>query len=749
MKNHMHLFLALLLALSFSLMACSLENDETGSADNRTDTPAPDEDTTDTADMPSPSPATDVDATITSGDPNPTMSVSDTSIAATPVDAANDPQSIRMARANWDTGWFQAEIYRQLLEELGYDVEVVESLSPNDFYPALAQGDYDLWVNGWFPLHDGFLRDFEIRRYVQQVGAQVPGGALQGYLIDKRTADEFNITSINDLKNSDVVAAFDRDGNGQADLIGCNEGWGCERVIEHHLDAYELRDTVQHVQGEYSDLMRDTVDAYEAGESILFYTWTPNWPLDKLEPGEDVIWLQVPFSTLPDSAFTSEDATSVGDLDGCAADPCNVGYPPNDIRVVANTAFIHEHADVEQLLQEITIPLGAINEQNRRLVEGEDSPRDIREQAEDWIANNRTQVNEWLETALNTPEPTAGDSLLWQVQERGSLRCGIGDDELLGFNEQRNDGSYSGFDIDFCRVIAVALFNDPEAVDFIPLSDAERFRAVENGDVDVVIRDISWTALRDLGMDSPNAGTRLDFGPVILHDGQGFMVRTDSQIQSMEDLAGQSICVLAESDAAKNLTEQFETRDITFSLVDLSTTGDVYTAYENGGCDAVTANASQLAAQRSEFTNPDQHLILGNRISREQFAPSFIEGDPLWRDLVSWSIYATIYAEELEQARQEELGPDAEFELDAETAEQLRSASANTTPEMQRLLGVEGDIGERLGVSNDFAFNIIREVGHYGNIYERNLGQLEIEQRGPNAPWNVGSGGLLYTPPFR
>jgi glycine betaine/proline transport system substrate-binding protein len=765
MKNQNRLFLSLLLVFSIGLVACSSLTDETDSENTTADTTASGsatatattEDATNDATSGT---AADITDTTTTGADTPSTPEPDTQNATVMPEptatTGNTPttsgqSTIRMARANWDTGWFQAEIYRQLLEELEYTVEIIESLPPDQFYRRLSEGEFDLWVNGWFPLHNRFLReDFTVRRGVQQIGGQVPGGALQGYFIDKTTADRFDITNLEALEEPDVAAIFDRNGNGQADLIGCNEGWGCEEVINHHLDEYNLRDTVEHIQGEYSDLMRDTVAAYEAGEPILFYTWTPNWPLDKLIADEDVVWLEVPFSTLPGDTFTSTDTTSVEDLEGCAANPCNIGYPPNDIRVVANTVFLHEHPQAEQLFKLVTIPLADINEQNRKWFEGENSLTDIREHAEDWIAENRDEVDSWLEEARNTSEPLPGDSLMWHVLERGSLRCGINSEDFLGFNEQLSDGSYTGFDIDFCRVIAVALFEDPDAVEFVELDDEERFRALENGDVDLVIRDASWTALRDLGMDSPNAGTRLAFGPVILHDGQGFMVRTDSGIGGVQDLDGASICVLQESPDEQNLNEQMEVRDIEFSAVPLSTARDVYTVYKSNGCDAVTASASQLAAQRSEFDDPDEHTVLGSRISREQFAPAFVEGDPLWRDLVSWSIYATIYAEELEQARREELGTDA-FELDGETAERLRNSpdGPDNTPEMRRLLGLEGDIGARLGVSNTFAFDIIREVGHYGNIYERNLGQLEIEQRGPNAPWNVGSGGLLYTPPFR
>jgi glycine betaine/proline transport system substrate-binding protein len=735
MKTNIFFWLSMLIVLSISLAGCGFDPDDTPEPTEGSDRTATSDAAPSMADDDEDNEDNDDDDTSLTSTPEdlPTSAPEDDEDTGT--DDENSQTTINMTRANWDTGWFQAEIYRQLLEELGHDVELADPLPPDEFYPAAAEREFDLWVNGWFPLHNTFLITTEVRGRVQPIGTQVPGGALQGYLIDKATADEFNIIDVAALRNPEIAAEFDRDGDGLADLIGCNEGWGCEAVIEHHLDAYELRNTVEHIQGEYSDLMKDTIEDYEAGESVLFYTWTPNWPLDQLQPGEDVVWLEVPSSTLPGQEFTSVRETSIEELPGCATDPCNMGFPPNDIRVVANTAFIHENPQVEKLLQQVTIPLEDINEQNSTMFFGADSEEDIREQAEDWIADNRQQVDEWLEEAKRVePERVAGNSLLWQVLERGELICGINSEELPGFNEQQEDGTYAGFDIDFCRVIAVALFDDPEAVEFVPLTEEERFRALEDDEVDVLlIRNVSWTALRDLGMDSPNAGTRLDFGPVILHDGQGFMVRVDSGIQTLADLSNKRICVLRDSPTEQNLFEQLEAEGIDLTPLQLTNEFDVYRTYETGGCDAVTNDVSRLAAQRAEFENPDNHDITGIRISREQMAPVFVEGDPRWRDLVTWAIYATIYAEELEVSTDN-------VESNYEEAD---------SPEIRRLLGIEGSIGERIGISNDFALNIIQEVGNYGDIYERNLTPIGLGQRGPNKPWNAGEGGLLYAPPFR
>ena len=230
-------------------------------------------------------------------------------------------ETISMARATWDTGWFQTEIFIKLLEELGYTVDDPQTMDNLAFYLAAARGEVDLWVNGWFPSHNVFLKQDGVKGKVQPVGFEVIAGALQGYMVDKRTADALKIRSLGDLKKPDVAAVFDRNGNGKADLIGCNVGWGCERVVEHHLGAYDLRATVEHVQGDYSPLMDDTIARYKRGEPILFYTWTPNWTVGTLVPGKDVVWLQVPFPSLPIDQQDMEGQTIIAGVPGCDSRP--------------------------------------------------------------------------------------------------------------------------------------------------------------------------------------------------------------------------------------------------------------------------------------------------------------------------------------------------------------------------------------------------------------------------------------------
>jgi glycine betaine/proline transport system substrate-binding protein len=291
-----------------------------------------------------------------------------------------------------------------LLQDLGYEVSDPSTLDNPAFYLSAARGDLDFWPNGWFPLHDTFINQEDVQGQVELVGFQVEAGALQGYLVDSASIEEYGITSLEDFKDPEIAAAFDGNGNGQADLIGCNPGWGCELVIEHHLDAYELRDSVEHVQGEYSALMADTISRFQQGEPVLFYTWTPNWTVAELELGEDVMWIEVPFSSLPEEQGGEDVDTTAEGIEGCVSDPCNMGFIPNDIRVVANSTFLDENPAATTLFELVEIPLEDIAQQNVRMIEGEDSEEDIQGHAETWIEENRDQVDEWLSEARSAAE---------------------------------------------------------------------------------------------------------------------------------------------------------------------------------------------------------------------------------------------------------------------------------------------------------------------------------------------------------
>jgi glycine betaine/proline transport system substrate-binding protein len=301
-----------------------------------------------------------------------------------------------MAQATWDTGWFQAQVYKLLLEELGYTVTGPETLNTVAFYFFTAGGDIDFWANGWFPLHDRYLHHSDVLGKVKPIGYQVEAGALQGYLVDKATADRLGITNLGDLQDPQIAAVFDRDGDGRAELIGCNPSWGCWRTVEYQLDDFKLRDTVDHVQGDYSALMADAIAHYRQGEPLLAYTWTPNWTVSELIIGGDVMWLSVPFSSWPDDP---EADTEVESLAGCLETPCNTGFAPSDIRVVANVEFLEVNPAAATLFELAEIPLKEIAAQNVRMRAGESSEEEIRRHAEAWIEANREQVDQWLAAA--------------------------------------------------------------------------------------------------------------------------------------------------------------------------------------------------------------------------------------------------------------------------------------------------------------------------------------------------------------
>ena len=320
-------------------------------------------------------------------------------LAASAQDMPGEGTTVRFAQATWDTGWFHAAVYKQLLEELGYTVEGPTTLDNPPFYQAVSQGDIDLWVNGWFPLHNTYKPTFEGSAEI--VGAVAKGGALEGYLVSKAAVEKFDIKTLDDFKRDEVKEAFDRDGDGRADLVACPPGWGCEVNIEHHMDAYELRDHVNPIKASYAASMADAVAAHEQGEPILFYTWTPNWTVNELAPGKDVMWIEVPEVNLPDDMADLEDAATLEGVNGCVDDPCTLGFPANDIVPVANSAFLKENPAVRTLLNEISIPLDAIFAQNARMNDGEGDPEDIAAHAAEWIEKNRDKVDGWLDAARN------------------------------------------------------------------------------------------------------------------------------------------------------------------------------------------------------------------------------------------------------------------------------------------------------------------------------------------------------------
>jgi len=427
-------------------------------------------------------------------------------------------KAISMARATWDTGWFQTEIFKKLLEELGYVVKEPKTMDNLDFYLSAARGEMDLWANGWFPSHTSFLEEEQVRGKVEAVGFEVRAGALQGYLVDQQTADALGIQNLSDLRDPKVAEVFDHNGNGKADLIGCNVGWGCERVVEHHLDAYDLRATVEHIQGDYSPMMDETIVRYKQGKPILFYTWTPNWTVGTLIPGQDVVWIQVPFASLPGEQECLISQTTIRAVPGCQNDPCAMGFPPNDIRVVANKQFLDNFPDIRRLLELVKIPLKDISRQNAKMLEGEDDDEDIRRHALEWITSHRQQIDRWLEAAraLRPFKPPK------DLSQQGS--DAVSKTKVLRVVTKRfepfvsyQDNEYIGFSIELWKKIAANLGQEYELYGVNTI--AKLLDEVERGAADVAIAGISITVKRE---------QVLDFSHAYFETGLQIMVREGS-----------------------------------------------------------------------------------------------------------------------------------------------------------------------------------------------------------------------------
>lgn len=284
---------------------------------------------------------------------------------------------------------FQTLLVMRALEKLGYDVQPIKEVEYATAHIALANGDATFMADHWDPMHTDFYANAGSDAKLYRKGVYSPG-ALQGYLIDKATADKYSITHISQLKDPKLAQLFDADGDGKADLAGCNPGWGCEKVIEHQLDAFGLRSTVTHNQGSYSAIIADTITRHEQGKPVLYYTWTPYWVSGVMVPGEDVTWLQVPFSALP------------GGLSGRSTelpDGSNYGFEVNSQRIVANGAFARQNPAAAKLFEIMKLSSNDISAQNRRMREGEKSYRQIERHADSWIRAHQTQFDSWLNEA--------------------------------------------------------------------------------------------------------------------------------------------------------------------------------------------------------------------------------------------------------------------------------------------------------------------------------------------------------------
>ena len=289
---------------------------------------------------------------------------------------------------------FQTLLVSRALEELGYEVKDIKEIEYAAGHVAIANGDGTFMADHWDPLHTNFYNRAGGDEKIYREGVY-SSGALQGYLIDKATAEEYDITNIEQLKEPEIAALFDTNDDGKADLTGCTPGWGCEEVIEHHLDAYELRDSITHNQGSYSAIIADTIARFEQGDPVFYYTWTPYWVSGVMVPGEDVVWLEVPFSSLP------------GDREGvdtALPDGTNYGFMPNDQRIIANQEFADNNPAAAELFSIMKLSANDISAQNLAMRDGEDSEQDIERHTDLWIEANRDTFDSWLEQARAAAE---------------------------------------------------------------------------------------------------------------------------------------------------------------------------------------------------------------------------------------------------------------------------------------------------------------------------------------------------------
>jgi general L-amino acid transport system substrate-binding protein len=319
---------------------------------------------------------------------------------------------------------------------------------------------------------------------------------------------------------------------------------------------------------------------------------------------------------------------------------------------------------------------------------------------------------------------TGSAQTLKKVQDRGALMCGVSQG-LPGFSNPDDKGNWTGLDVDLCRAIAAAVFNDASKVKYLPLSAKDRFTALQSGEIDVLSRNSTWTLSRD-------ASLGIDFTAVNYYDGQGFMVRKSLKVNSALELNGASMCTQTGTTSELNLADYFRSNNMKYEVIAFVTADETVKAYEAGRCDAFTTDVSQLYAEKLKLSNPGDHVILPEIISKEPLAAAVRRGDDQWLAIVKWVQFAMLDAEEL-----------------GVSSKTVDEAMKSTQPEIRRLVGTEGAYGEQLGLTKDWVVRIVKQVGNYGETFDRNVGtgsKLGIS-RGLNRLWTKG--GIQYAPPIR
>lgn len=310
------------------------------------------------------------------------------------------------------------------------------------------------------------------------------------------------------------------------------------------------------------------------------------------------------------------------------------------------------------------------------------------------------------------------------VLEDGELSCGVSNG-LPGFSQPDDDGNWTGIDVDTCRAFAAAILGDADAVNFVPLTAAERFTALQSGEIDVLSRNTTWTTTRD-------ASLGLNFTGTNYYDGQGFLIKKDLGVDSASQLDGAAICTQAGTTTELNLADYFRANDMEYEAVVYDTSEASAQGFDNNRCDVLTSDTSQLAALRTQLSEPDSAEILPDIISKEPLGPVVRQGDDEWFNIIKWVLFGQINAEEY-----------------GVTSENVEEMLESDNPNVQRIVGTDGNMGEILGLDDDFMVDVLSQVGNYGEMFERNVGPdtpLEL-QRGTNALWT--DGGIMYAPPFR